>query len=347
MSIDWQAVAGSGKTALVLAGGGARGAYQVGAIHGLADHGFEPDLVAGTSIGALNGSMVAQEPTFSGAAARLEAAWEELGHLDVVKADFNKIGEEGFSGLAAAAAPFANALRKWISREIVRRLPTKKRAWLDPGPMERFIQEKVSPNRLRQGRPLWVAATRLLVDGSSPVFQLIESLRARIAEDVDYLRLDQIDDDKELLQALLASAAIPVAFPSREVNGNAYADGGVVDNVPLESLLSEDCSLAVVIHLSNGSIWKAPDRDDLTVLEIRPRSPIQKSQAPIKGWLESLLDFSPKHISELRDMGFSDANDMLNEIDRRAETFRKAREAKDRLRESTKKLANDPPLLDD
>jgi NTE family protein len=62
------------RTAFVLGGGGLLGAHEVGMLRALSEAGIRPDLVVGTSIGALNGAFVAADP--DGAAARLARMWE-------------------------------------------------------------------------------------------------------------------------------------------------------------------------------------------------------------------------------------------------------------------------------
>jgi len=62
------------KTAFVLGGGGVLGAHEVGMLRALADAGIAPDVIVGTSIGALNGAFVAADP--AGAAARLRRMWQ-------------------------------------------------------------------------------------------------------------------------------------------------------------------------------------------------------------------------------------------------------------------------------
>jgi NTE family protein len=64
-------------TAFVLGGGGVLGSTQVGMLRALAEHGIRPDVVLGTSIGALNGVFVAADPTVHGAA-RLAEVWEAV-----------------------------------------------------------------------------------------------------------------------------------------------------------------------------------------------------------------------------------------------------------------------------
>ncbi|MGY1664072.1 patatin-like phospholipase family protein [Geodermatophilus sp. SYSU D00705] len=65
------------RTAFVLGGGGVLGAAEVGMLQALFEHGVRPDLVVGTSVGAINGAMVAADPT-PGAVDRLRGVWEEL-----------------------------------------------------------------------------------------------------------------------------------------------------------------------------------------------------------------------------------------------------------------------------
>ena len=71
------APAGRGGTAFVLGGGGVLGAAEVGMLAALLERGIRPDLVVGTSVGAINGAFVAAEPT-AAAVDRLRTVWEEL-----------------------------------------------------------------------------------------------------------------------------------------------------------------------------------------------------------------------------------------------------------------------------
>jgi NTE family protein len=70
------------KTAFVLAGGGSFGAIQVGMMHSLAAHGISPDMVVGSSVGALNGAYYAGDPTLKGVL-QLETIWRGLRRQDV------------------------------------------------------------------------------------------------------------------------------------------------------------------------------------------------------------------------------------------------------------------------
>ena len=65
------------STAFVLGGGGSQGAYEVGMLRALLEAGIEPDLVVGTSVGAINGAMLAADPGLD-CVARLEQVWTRL-----------------------------------------------------------------------------------------------------------------------------------------------------------------------------------------------------------------------------------------------------------------------------
>jgi NTE family protein len=74
--------AGPAKTAFVLAGGGSFGAIQVGMMHSLAAHDIAPDMVVGSSVGALNGAYYAGNPTLKGVL-QLETIWRGLQRHDI------------------------------------------------------------------------------------------------------------------------------------------------------------------------------------------------------------------------------------------------------------------------
>ena len=110
----------SGQIALVLQGGGALGAYQVGVYEALHDAGVEPDWVIGTSIGAINGAIIAGNPPLGTQfiAAKPEAGLDwpvrllvqqnDKGEVWAVYTDFGWIARRhGISG--AAAKPFQTA----------------------------------------------------------------------------------------------------------------------------------------------------------------------------------------------------------------------------------------------
>ena len=102
------------KTALVLAGGGSYGAVQVGMLRALCAHGVRPDLVAGSSVGAINGAFYAAEPSASGIE-RLAALWRGLKRRDIFPIALTRV----FGALAGADAIFApHGLRKLLAAHL-------------------------------------------------------------------------------------------------------------------------------------------------------------------------------------------------------------------------------------
>src|SRR4051812_25441427 len=73
----------SGLVAAVLSGGGNHGAVQVGMLRALVEHDIAPQLVLGSSIGALNGAAYAQDPTLAGVS-RLEEVWSGLDEEGII-----------------------------------------------------------------------------------------------------------------------------------------------------------------------------------------------------------------------------------------------------------------------
>ena len=337
----WKQLSDGKKTALVLAGGGARGAYEVGAIQALAEAGFEPAFVAGTSIGALNGSMVAQETDLIAAGEMLGEAWHQLGDADIIRPDYWKI----IGDLAMLVGASAS---KGAQRIIVGALPKlsrgQDRGYLDTGPVDELLQRWVNPERLRRGRDFWIAMTKLLSNTSFPFRHIVESARAYSAKDVEYIEPGSLADE-ELFSSLLASSAIPIAFPSQRVGSGSYLDGGIVDNVPIQAIRKFGCGLIVVIHLSNGSLWDRREFDELNVLEIRPTEEVQKEKG-FKGWVDSLIDFQPESIERLRDMGKRDTQTIVEDLKMTVDLHVDANKKRARTLETTRALIDDESLTD-
>ncbi len=139
-------------------------------------------------------------------------------------------------------------------------------------------------------------------------------------------------------------AAIPLAFPQREINGQFYVDGALGDNIPLGSLAARGCTHAIVIHLDNGQIWNRHDFPEQTIIEIRPEQRINTFDTPIFGSVSSLLDFSGDRIAELKMRGYQDARRCLEPIIQTFQAVRDQRQSHNSLIRSTSQLLNDPSL---
>lgn len=202
------------KRALVLSGGGSRGAYECGAWRALQEMNVRLDAVYGTSIGAMNAALVAQGD--------YEVAlklWENIRVDQIVSLEE---GEE-FSVERMAS-------RK---RDLVPFLLENARNFLmDITPMEQLMAQNIDEGRVRaSGMELGVMITRV------PQFSPLEA------------RLKDIREGR-LHDYLLASASCFPIFPLKNLNGELTMDGGYVDNLPIGMALADGAQeiIAIDIH---------------------------------------------------------------------------------------------------
>ena len=166
-------------TAFVLSGGGNLGAVQVGMLQALADRGIKPDLLVGTSVGAINAAYLAADPT-PARIEKLAAIWAGLRRRDVFP----------------TSVP--GALRAMTGR---------KNAFVDPRPLRRLVEEFLTYGRIENATcPLAIVATDV-VTGAEVVLR-----------------------HGDVVDAVMASAAIPSVFPPVELDGHTLMDGGIVNN---------------------------------------------------------------------------------------------------------------------
>ncbi len=326
---------------LVLTGGGAKGAYQVGALQYIAELGLEPQIIAGTSIGALNGAALSGYRPFPYAVQRLNHLWERLGEAKILRPNTGAV----LRTLSYAAQTFTPTLGGWLLDFLAAEgLMQNSSGIFDPAPIEQLLREAVNPDELRRGIELWVTVFPSLKIPGLGYDWLVNFIRARTGTDAHWLCLQDCTDDETIYNLLLASAALPLAFPSREVNGQSYVDGGLADNVPLRALAKRGCKNVIVIHLKNGAAWNRHDFPEQTVIEIRPEERIEKSDTLIIGKIDSYLDFSSERIAELKKRGYEDAKRCLIPIMELFRTVNGQRESHNSLVNSTQRLLNDPPV---
>ena len=216
---------GGKRVALVLQGGGALGAYQGGVYQALHEAGLEPDWIAGISMGAINGAIIAGNPP-ERRLDRLRAFWETITARPVYPFLLPSAPERGEARklfnvwsslqtmLFGQPGFFAPRLPgPWLSP------PGSKAAisFYDDGPLRATLRELVDFERINQGPIRYAAGAVNIAAGESEFF---DSARQRIG-----------------LDHVMASAALPPALPMVALGGASYWDGGVVSNTPLGYLL--------------------------------------------------------------------------------------------------------------
>jgi NTE family protein len=237
------------RIALVLAGGGARGAYEAGALNALAPalsaRKQAPDILVGTSIGALNGSFLAaraKQPLEAAAAAALEM-WRELRWSDALRP---LASPSELARVLGAAAMFA-------------RVPgADPSALLDTSPLRGTLERLVSFERIEDNiedgtlTAAAVVATAYATTNSVVFHHGGPALGSDPTRAIDYAATVLKPEH------VLASAAIPGAFPAVEVRepraaAGWYGDGGVRLNAPLKPALSLGADRVIVIGLNSSA----------------------------------------------------------------------------------------------
>ena len=219
------AVPVDGPTALILSGGGAKGAYEAGVAATLIERGVSIRLVAGSSAGALNAAMLAD-----GRVDRLEALWRGLTRERV----YALRGSVFFAGL----------LPGWLTLLAL----DQAGSLFDPQPLRELIESSLDLDRVR------ASSTRLLV----------------VTADVARREQRLFDNRTVTVDALMAAAAVPGAFPPVRVDGDLLVDGGLVGRAPVLEALAEGTPLAralVVMGYADGERGQPPTTLRQTVEE--------------------------------------------------------------------------------
>ncbi len=224
------------RTALVLQGGGALGAYELGAARALyGQKDFGPDVIAGVSIGAITAALLARPASGLTPLQALEAFWEQV----AVPAPF----------VPPPLRPFASFFGNrhfFVPRIDVLNWPH----WTyfyDTSPLRRTLSELVDLERLADR----TAAPRLLVSATNLGQGEIAYFDSR-----DGLALDHV----------MASGSLPPSFPMTTIGEQSYWDGGLFDNTPLGAVLDrldQDPLTDRVIYVMNLFRNKAPLPADL------------------------------------------------------------------------------------
>ena len=234
-----------GQVVLVLQGGGALGAYQVGVYEALHDAGIEPEWVIGTSIGAINAALIAGNPVAQ-RMERLNAFWQHVEKPNTLAGPFDWLGMGNLvsnmttvmNGIPAFFEPNLAALRG--TRAAV---GVENAAYYSTEPLRRTLGELVDFNSL-QGGP-----TRLTVGAVNACSGAMRYFDSRD----EPLRVDHV----------MASGALPPAFPAVRIDGEPYWDGGIYSNTPIEAVLDDRPRRDALIFAVNVWHQSAPEPESI------------------------------------------------------------------------------------
>lgn len=240
---------GSQRTALVLSGGGARGAYEVGVVEGIIEAlglgaADRPPfaIFAGSSVGAINAAFLAAHTDRGDLAVHdLRDVWADLRPDRTLHPD--PFGLFGWS-LPMASALFTRGARRALK-------PRRANSLLHPEPFERLVERAIPWDRLRRNiargktHALIVAALKIATGQTGMFAELAPGADFRPSKDPRRLGVATTLGPEHVL----ASAAIPLIFPARRIGRSYYCDGGVRFNTPIAPAIRTGADRLVVITL--------------------------------------------------------------------------------------------------
>jgi NTE family protein len=229
--------------ALLLQGGGALGSYQAGVYEALIERDIEPTWIAGISIGSVNSAIIAGNPP-ADRVAKLRAFWESVTAAGAVWGGwtdmFSGLEPREFLNQFSAGQAFTSGVPGFFKPRF---LPPPMRpngtaaatSWYDMGELRTTLERLVDFDRINARQMRFSVGAVNVRTGNFAYFD----------NATDTIRSDHI----------MASCALPPAFPAVEIDGECYWDGGMVSNTPLSWVLSAPSELDTLVV--QVDLWSA------------------------------------------------------------------------------------------
>lgn len=270
-----------GKIGIAFAGGGARGAYQIGAWKALKEFGYDQQIscVSGASVGSLNASLFA------------------MGDYELAEKTWLSLNKDSLFNL---------------EKHILKRVFKEKLNFLNKGiyntrKLQRLMSNTLQYDLVRQ-MDVFVAVTYLGEDRRSFFDLLRSNYEHHFMKDkkmIKYKNLKNLDDES-IQKTMLASCAIPVAFRPITIDGDTFYDGGVLDNTPIDPLLEAGCEKVLIIDLFRMNFKQIFEHQE-NVYYVQPKKN-----------LRGVLDFDTDKIKRRFSVGY---NDMVTFIEKNPTFF--------------------------
>lgn len=263
------------KIGLVLAGGGGKGAYELGVWKALRELNLTKyiSVFSGTSIGAFNSVLFAMDEM-----EKAEKLWEEVTMEKLVPVSKTELIKRGI-GLYIGGKNLQLA-KKFLTDKL------EHGAISNDGAVE-MVEKYLDFDKIKgNGRICYAACTKL------------PNLNTK------YFRINDYDNETAK-KIVLASASLPLIYDSTEIFGEKYIDGGIADNVPIQPVYGEGCDIIIVVLLSKDVQIDRSLYPNSSLIIISPEN---LSENTITGTLN--LDTAAKRIRIIE--GY---NDTINKID--------------------------------
>ena len=237
----------SKSVGLVLEGGGVKGAYELGALIALIEKGYTFHSITGTSIGALNGAVMASQGI-----EKLAGYWEEAKYCPVFDFDDETVArfrQKDFDlDLIVATGKKLLSAREIIKNSYEHTL--------------NFVYNRLSEEEIRSSD----------IDFGCVTYN--------ISDMVPFEAMKKDIPEGKLIDYIVASACFPI-FPPKQINGKKFIDGGVYDNMPINLLARTGCKEMIVVRTNPET--KQPkrriERDDLDIIYITPSANLGRAMA--------------------------------------------------------------------
>lgn len=286
---------------LVLNGGGAKGAYQIGAWAALRQLklGGEITAVSGTSVGALNALLIGQNDfdravdvwknlkqeeitPFGSENTNLETILE-ISRKTMKKIDTLGVDPNGFAQTMADLLP--------VDKDVVRRKMTElykiifdTKGICSQNGLEKILFDNLNMERLKNGRKVFACASKISEkDLFTPYYFCINTQMSK----------------KNVIERVLASSAIFPVFGTKKINGGVFMDGGFADNVPIQPLYNIGYRKFIIIYLSGRKIPDKRRFKDCKFIEVIP-------DESMKDDLYSIINFEKTTLEQYMDKGYHD-----------------------------------------
>ena len=270
--------------ALILQGGGALGAFQAGAFKALYEklrredkqNGNEErplfDIVAGTSIGAINASLlvsyVIENKTWKGSEEKLVQFWEYLScptpDITKMSADWKKEFDKNNPSAASAEAArryysVKEFLQSGVDKVFSPILPPKEdEKFFDPqnkrmlynkqplqNSIEKFAKFPIATN-YDKGEPRLLVVSTDVAEGTTVTFDSYEKGKDLNGKEIRKIVYREVSQERPIvieyndgvkIQHVMASASLPEFYEYEEINGRKFWDGGILSNTPIREVI--------------------------------------------------------------------------------------------------------------
>ena len=222
------------KLALVLSGGGSKGAYQIGAYRALRKLGKNPEIVTGTSVGAINGFLITQGDLY-----KAFKLWKNISFSTIYdENDFEECNNKKITGI------YKEYVKTFISE-----------GGMDISKLINLINELYEPKRFFSS-PIDFGLVTYNYTKNKPVVITKKELKENNVKDY-----------------VIASATCYPAFKPYKINNELYIDGGYYDNLPINLAIDLGADEIIAVDLGAIGAKKDP-KNDIPIIKISPRNKI-------------------------------------------------------------------------